>query len=104
VAGAQAGGYGWREIFLTAAGVMGRRPTLLPLPDWALQAAGWAADQGAALTGKPSAFGSGKVRELLHRDWTVSGEEQLPGAPPARFDLASGFTDTVAWYRAHRLL
>jgi nucleoside-diphosphate-sugar epimerase len=104
VAGAKAGGYGWREIFLTAAGVMGRRPSLLPLPAWALGAAGWVSDQAAAATGKPAIFGAGKVRELLHPDWSVSAEEQLPGAPPARFDLASGFNDAVTWYRAHRLL
>ncbi len=100
VAGARREGYGWREIFETAGTVLGRRPSLLPVAPWLLRVAGAASEAVGKVTGEPAIFSSGKARELLHPDWSVSPREEAPGAPPARFDLATGFADSVAWYRA----
>ncbi|HEX7760730.1 MAG TPA: hypothetical protein VF459_14585 [Caulobacteraceae bacterium] len=97
--GARREGYSWREIFETAGAVLGRRPSLMPVAPWLLRAAGAASEAVGKVTGDPAMFSSGKARELLHRDWSVSPKEEAPGAPPARFDLAAGFADSVAWYR-----
>ena len=100
LADARPQGYGWREIMTTAAGAMGRRPVLLPLPAAAVFALAGASAGLARLTGATPMLTPGKARELLHPDWSVSAAEQAPGAPPPRFDLAQGFADTVASYRA----
>lgn len=100
VSGARPEGYGWREVFETAAAVLRRRVSLVPIGPPVLRLAGALSALGGRLTGQPAIFGPGKVRELLHTDWSVTPAEQAPGAPPARHDLASGFAETVAWYRA----
>jgi hypothetical protein len=48
-----------------------------------------------------TALSLAKVPELYHADWAAWGPrlETPTGWKPA-FDLASGFADTLAWYRA----
>ncbi len=99
VGGARPEGYAWREIFETAGTVLGRRPSLLPIAPWLLRTAGAVSERVGRATGDPAIFTSGKARELLHRDWSVSPKEEAPGAPPAQFDLVAGFAHSVAWYR-----
>jgi nucleoside-diphosphate-sugar epimerase len=101
VPGARPEGYGWREIFQAAAAAVGARPALAAAPRWLVGAAGGVSELAGAFTRDAPIFTRGKAREILHPDWSVSPAEQAPDAPPARFDLASGFADTVAWYRAH---
>ena len=43
---------------------------------------------------------SGKMRELLHPDWSILAADLAEGLSPPRFGLADGFRDTIAWYRA----
>ena len=100
VGGARPEGYAWREVFETAAQVFGRRIDFIPVGMGVLKAAGVLSELGGRITGRPAIFGRGKVRELLHTDWSVSAAEQAPNAPPARYDLATGFAATAAWYRA----
>lgn len=100
VGGARPEGYAWREVFETAAAVFGRRVSFVPISPAVLRAAGALSELGGRIAGRPAIFGRGKVRELLHTDWSVTSAEQAPDAPPARFDLASGFAATAAWYRA----
>ena len=99
VGGARPEGYAWRDIFETAGRVLGRRADLLPIAPWLLRFAGAASETAGRITGHPAIFSRGKVRELLHPDWSVSPSELAPGAPSARFDLEAGFADAVAWYR-----
>jgi len=99
VGGARPEGYAWREVFETAAAVFGRRIDFVPIGPTVLRAAGALSELGGRITGRPAIFGRGKVRELLHTDWSVTPAEQAPDAPSARFDLASGFAETVAWYK-----
>lgn len=96
---ARGDGYGWREIMAAAAAAVGARPRLLSVPPLVLRAAGRAGDLLRGLGADPTAT-SGKVREFLHLDWSVHVAERDPDAPAPRFDLAGGFGDTVAWYRA----
>jgi nucleoside-diphosphate-sugar epimerase len=99
VGGARPAGYGWREVFATAAAAMGRRPILAPVPDAAIQVAAAVSEALARLRGEPAIFTRGKARELLHANWSVTQAELPPGAPPPSLDLATGFGRTVAWYR-----
>lgn len=93
-------GYGLGELLDLIAGLLGRRPPRrLPLPDAAFQAAGFAADAVAGLTGRGGVFGRGKVRELLHRDWRADPALAMPPALWApRIGLADGMAETVRWW------
>lgn len=99
VGGARPAGYGWREIFETAAAAMGRRPILAPVPDALIQAAAAASEAIARLRGEPAIFTRGKARELLHADWSVSEAELPPGPTVPSVELRAGFEHTVGWYR-----
>ena len=91
-------GYGWREVFQTAANAFGRRPRFQRIPNAAL---GVVAVMGAARGGRSAPMLTfGKLRELTHLDWSVAPGEQISGLPPARFNLADGFLHTVQGYAA----
>ena len=100
VGGARPAGYAWREIIDTAWRALGRTVWLTPTPGWALNLAGALSEAAGSLAQSPPIFTRGKAREMLHSDWSVSPDEIVPGAPPARFSLEDGFADAVAWYRA----
>jgi uncharacterized protein YbjT (DUF2867 family) len=91
-------GYTWTEIMSGAAAVMGAKPRLIRLPDGALRIAGTLADAWSYASNTPSVFCSGKVRELLHADWTLSSAPMAEGVPSV-FGLLDGFAHTVDWYR-----
>lgn len=100
LADARPQGYGWKEIMATAAAALGRRGAFVQLPAPAILALA-AASAGMARLGRAAPiFTLGKARELLHLDWSVAQSDLAPGVPSPRFDLAGGFADTVAWYRA----
>ena len=92
-------GYGWLQIVQTAGRALGRAPRLLPTPAAAILALG-AVGSLLGRIGPAQIMTLGKAREALHGDWSVRPEELAPGLAPPRFDLASGFADTIAWYRS----
>lgn len=92
-------GYGWREMMATAGRAVGRTPRLVAVPPSLVTAAGHALGLVAYGLGRAPMLSPGKVREMLHPDWSVSREELAPGAAAAHFGLDAGFADAVAWYR-----
>lgn len=92
-------GYGWDELMATAAAACGRNPLRIAVPGGVLLALG-ITNGFASLLGVTPMLTLGKARELLHPDWTVTPQERLVGAPDAKYDLLSGFSQTVAWYRS----
>jgi nucleoside-diphosphate-sugar epimerase len=100
VGGERPDGYAWTEILEAAWRAVGRAPRFAPIPAWAVGLAAIASEANGALSRSTPIFTRGKVREMLHPDWAVRPEELAPDAPSARFSLAAGFADTVAWYRA----
>jgi nucleoside-diphosphate-sugar epimerase len=99
------GGHTLRSMAATAADVMGRKVRIAKLPHGAL--GGYAAMQqfAARMRGRPAIVSSGKVRELLHPDWSVRDRrlaDWLRLGPT--IDLRTGFAETVEWYRKHRWL
>jgi nucleoside-diphosphate-sugar epimerase len=94
-------GYAWREILDAAASAVGNtRPRYIPLPPALLRGAGAIGGGVAKLLGRVAMANAGKVRELLHEDWALSGAECLrePGSEPS-FTLTGGFADAARWYR-----
>jgi nucleoside-diphosphate-sugar epimerase len=91
------GGYAWPEIRSTLENTVGHRVRLIRLPRPALVAVAGLVEVHRRLGGALSVLCLDKVPELYHRDWAVHGP-RFPGWLP-RFDLASGFSDTVNWYR-----
>ncbi|WP_174299516.1 NAD(P)-dependent oxidoreductase [Caulobacter sp. S45] len=87
------------EIMTQAAAAVGRRVRLAIVPTLAVRALGVAGDLGGLLGATPMVT-SGKIRELLHGGWGLQPGELAAGLPPPRFELAAGFRDTVAGYRA----
>jgi nucleoside-diphosphate-sugar epimerase len=100
VGGGDPQGYGWREIFETAAAAMGRGPLLAPTPAWLIRGAASLSETLGRVRGVPAIFTPGKARELLHPDWSVARDELPPGGGVACRGLRAGFDQTVAWYRA----
>jgi nucleoside-diphosphate-sugar epimerase len=99
---ARTDGYAWAELAAAArAAADGRRTRRLRLPPALLRAAGLTGDAAGRLGGGAAMVTSGKVREILHPDWSIA-----PGARPPETlwrpatELGDGFAETVAWYRA----
>ncbi len=97
-------GYSWSEIMTAASRSVGRSPRLVRIPSVTLRAAAHAAQGLATISGKNSIFTSGKAREMLHLDWSVSAAEMLPDAIASRYGIHAGFTQSVHWYRANGFL
>lgn len=91
-------GYAWRELMAEAARACGRSPRLAPVPKALIHGLGITNDFTALLGGTPM-LTSAKARELLHPDWAIRLEERMEAAAPVLFDLPTGFSSTVAWYR-----
>ena len=92
-------GYSWRELMAEAARACGRTPRFVPVPTALIRAIGITNDF-TALFGATPMLTSAKARELLHPNWAVAPEEQTEAVRPARYDLRTGFSTTVAWYRS----
>ena len=97
VSDGKAGGYGWADLVRTASEFRGSpvRPIFLPRAVPAVVAG--VAETVARLTGKPGMVNRGKIAELYHPDW-VARPGGLALADPTPF--ATGFAETVTWYRA----
>ena len=92
-------GYSWRELMAEAARACGRTPRFAPIPKAIVHALGITNDFTALFGGSPM-LTSAKARELLHSDWAIAPEERSPEAPAVLYNLAEGFSATVAWYRS----
>lgn len=93
-------GYSWHELMAAIASAVGRKPRYLRLSGVVLRAAGRLGG-AARLFGRPSILSSGKVRELLHPDWTISPNERSRSGYRPQFQLREGLADTVAWAKNH---
>ena len=92
-------GYSWRELMRAAAQACGRAPRLTLVPASLIRAVGITNDFTMLLGATPM-LTSAKTRELLHPNWAVAPQEQPQALPPPRYDLQTGFSATVAWYRS----
>ncbi|WP_119389424.1 NAD-dependent epimerase/dehydratase family protein [Taklimakanibacter lacteus] len=89
-------GYGWPDLLDLAATVEGRRARPVFLPQWLLEGLAWPASLLGSALNLRVPLTPGKVRELYHPDWVVSG--RAPSHPHC-LPFAEGFRLTIAWYR-----
>ena len=94
-------GYSWRDILDAAAAAVGnQRPRYVQVPKILLRSAAYTSGALAQLTGQVAMLNAGKLRELLHTDWSVPADRLLqhPGSPTRR-KLSEGFKTTAEWYQ-----
>lgn len=94
-------GYAWREILGAAAAAVGNAsPQYFSLPTGLVKTIGSGAGAIARIVGKTGMVSAGKIRELLHEDWSVHDEELMRDAAALPVHgLIDGFAGTAAWYR-----
>jgi hypothetical protein len=80
---------------------MARPVRMIRVPRPVLTAVAAGVELHRRVAGSLTALSFAKVPELYHADWAVQGPrlETKTGWKPG-FDLAKGFADTLAWYRA----
>ncbi len=94
------GGYGWADLLDTAAAALGHKAVRVRVAAPLLRGMGLAGSGWAWLLRRPVMMTSGKVREILHPDWSVDPSGMPPPGlwKPTR-KLLEGFTESVSWYR-----
>ena len=97
----RASGYGYADMADAAGAALGQRLTRLPVPRPVMAAVAGLNSLWQALGGATRILTPGKVAEIFHSDW-VAHDRRLAEATgfQARYDLKTGFDDTVQWYRA----
>lgn len=95
----QPAGYSWQQILAAAAAAVGNhKPRFVQVPRPLLQGIGQAAGGLAQLAGQAAMFNPGKLRELLHEDWSATADSLFVPDDAPRYSLESGFRTTAAWY------
>lgn len=69
---------GWDDLAKAASAVLSKRVRVLPIPPIILAPAALIAQIMCAVFGRSTFFNAGKVREMLHNDWT--GDSEIYGA------------------------
>ena len=94
------GGYSYRDMADAAGRALGRRPLSLAVPRAVMAAVAELNVIGQSLGGSVQILSPGKVHEIFHGDWTAHDRRFAAalGFRP-RFDLATGFGETILWYR-----
>jgi nucleoside-diphosphate-sugar epimerase len=99
------GAYSYKDMADSAGAALGRRVARLAVPRAILAAVAWWNGVRGSMGGRTQILTRGKVAEIFHDDWATH-DSRLAEATgfQARYDLTTGFHDTVQWYRAHNWL
>ena len=90
----------WSELRRATAGITGRQARIFRVPGPVAYAAGWCAEMGARLTGKPGIISREKVREAQCSYWTCDTRRAAEEIGfEARTPLDAGLAETLTWYR-----
>ncbi len=94
------GGYSYRDMADAAGRALGRKPWSIPVPRAVMAAIARLNLIGHALGGSVQILTPGKVGEIFHADWAAHDRRLAAGLGwQPRFDLATGFRETILWYR-----
>lgn len=89
-------GYNWREIAAVLSATLGRRVRPIKVSPLIMRAAGQLSDAWARISQHASVFGSGKVRELAHPDWSVRHQDLARFCDwKPEWDLARGAASVI---------
>ncbi|MCC8429693.1 NAD-dependent epimerase/dehydratase family protein [Reyranella aquatilis] len=97
--------YGYADMADAAGEAMGRRPWRVSVPRGVMACLASWNEFRQTLGARAQILTRGKVNEIFHPDWSVAdrGLAAAIGLEP-RYDLTSGFRDTILWYRARHWL
>lgn len=99
------GGYRWPDLLGALGGAVGKRPKGVRLPRWALAAAAWGNARVADLDRRPRVLFPHKVAEIYFPDWVAQGGKLSAATDwEPKFDVWTGFKDTVRAYQEAHLL
>lgn len=101
----QEGGYSYADMTEAAEHSLGRVARRIPISRRALAAVSAVNGVRQSLGAAAQILTAGKVAEMFHPDWTVHDHRLARHLGfAARYNLRTGFADTVAWYRTHKWL
>ncbi len=97
--------YTYGDMAAAAGEALGRRPWRLSVPRGVMAGIARWNELRQALGAGAQILTRGKVNEIFHPDWSAADRRLAAaiGFQP-RFDLTSGFRDTILWYRAKHWL
>jgi len=90
------GGHGWDDLFAITRHVFGVPKNSIFVPFAFASLAGMIVDTWAAVSGHAQMISQGKMRELYHPDWVVTGENW---PRPNPIVLSQGLPATIRWYQ-----
>ena len=98
-------GYTWQQIASAAGLSVNKTMRIVRVPPFILRAGGLISGMGSRLVGKTPILTPGKVREMLHGDWSSSHQMQpAPETWKPHVTLSDGFSDTAKWYKTQKWL
>ena len=97
--------YTYADMASAAGAALGRRPLRVAVPRSVMAGIARWNEVRQSLGGGAQILTRGKVNEIFHPDWSASDRRLAAaiGFQP-RYDLTSGFRDTILWYRAKHWL
>ena len=93
--------YTYADMAAAAGTALGRRPWRLSVPRGVMSVIARWNELRQVMGADAQILTRGKVNEIFHPDWSAADRRLAAaiGFQP-RYDLASGFRDTILWYRA----
>jgi len=102
ISDANVDGYTWSQIAKAAGKALKTSPKLVKIPSTLLRIVALATQAISRITGNTPILTQGKVREILHGDWSSSPQKQPPQAVwQPQVDIEQGFIQTAEWYQKH---
>jgi nucleoside-diphosphate-sugar epimerase len=97
--------YTWEELAAGALEALGKRGTVVPVPEVVTWLAAGVSSAAARLTGKPAILSLDKMMEIREAAWTCSPEKARQELGwSARTSFAEGMRGSVRWFRARGLV
>lgn len=97
--------YTWDMLAVGALEALGKRGTVVPVPEVVTWLAAGASSAAARLTGKPAILSLDKMMEIREAAWTCSSEKARRELGwSARISFAEGMRDSARWFRARGLV
>jgi dihydroflavonol-4-reductase len=97
--------YTWEALAQGALGAMGRRGTVVPVPEFVTWLAAGASSAAARLTGRPAILSLDKMMEIREPAWTCSPEKARRELGwRARVSFVDGMRESIRWYRERGLV